>query len=150
MWSEVRNIPVCANAVAGNFLISRDVLGKWLGEKNRRWGKFLEKRQILHLCLWWLVLMIVELNRRSTNMYLVLANEYVFEPIKHTLKSMPIEHIFDPYVNHRCTIFLIDYSSVLEKKWFLNNKKKQNWLIIKVHLIDLFFFLLYLIIFNYE
>jgi hypothetical protein len=60
--------------------------------------------------------MIVELNRRSTNMYLVLANEYVFEPIKHTLKSMPIEHIFDPYVNHRCTIFLIDYSSVLEKK----------------------------------
>jgi hypothetical protein len=23
-------------------LISRDVLGKWLEEKNRRWGKFLE------------------------------------------------------------------------------------------------------------
>jgi hypothetical protein len=38
----VQNIPVCANAVGGNFLISRDVLGKWLGEKNRRWGKFLE------------------------------------------------------------------------------------------------------------
>ncbi len=38
----MQNIPVCANAVGGNFLISRDVLGKWLGEKNRRWGKFLE------------------------------------------------------------------------------------------------------------
>ncbi len=29
----------------GNFLISRDVLGKWLGEKNRRWGKFLEIKE---------------------------------------------------------------------------------------------------------
>jgi len=38
----VQNILVCANAVGGNFLISRDVLGKWLVEKNRRWGKFLE------------------------------------------------------------------------------------------------------------
>jgi len=35
-------MPVCANAVGGNFLICRDILGKWLGEKNRRWGKFLE------------------------------------------------------------------------------------------------------------
>jgi hypothetical protein len=31
--SEVQNIPVCANAVGGNFFISRDVLGKGLGEK---------------------------------------------------------------------------------------------------------------------
>jgi hypothetical protein len=38
----VQNIPVCANVVGGNFSISRDVLGKWLGEKPRRWGKFLE------------------------------------------------------------------------------------------------------------
>jgi hypothetical protein len=60
--------------------------------------------------------MIVELNRTWTNMYLVLADEYVFEPIEHTLKSIPIESIFDPYVNPGCTIFLIDYSSVLEKK----------------------------------
>ncbi len=39
---EVQNIPVCANAVGGNFFISRDVLGKRAGGKNRRWGKFLE------------------------------------------------------------------------------------------------------------
>ncbi len=40
--TEVQNIPVCANAVGGNFFISRDVLGKRAGGKNRRWGKFLE------------------------------------------------------------------------------------------------------------
>jgi hypothetical protein len=30
--SEVQNIPVCANAVRGKFLISKDLLGKLLGE----------------------------------------------------------------------------------------------------------------------
>jgi hypothetical protein len=40
--AEVQNMSVCANAVGGNFFISRDVLGKRAGGKNRRWGKFLE------------------------------------------------------------------------------------------------------------
>jgi hypothetical protein len=39
---EVQNVPVCANAVGGKILIPRDVLGKLLGEKNRRWKKFFE------------------------------------------------------------------------------------------------------------
>jgi hypothetical protein len=39
---EVQNVPVCANAVGGKILIPRDVLGKLLGEKNRRWRKFFE------------------------------------------------------------------------------------------------------------
>jgi hypothetical protein len=50
----VQNIPVCANAVGGDFLISRDVLGKWLGKKSslgeifRNYGKFCTSVQVLH------------------------------------------------------------------------------------------------------
>jgi hypothetical protein len=42
MEPEVQNVPVCTNAVGGKILISRDVLGKLLEEKNCRWGKFFE------------------------------------------------------------------------------------------------------------
>jgi hypothetical protein len=33
-------VPVCANAVGGKVLISMGILGKLLGEKHQRWGKF--------------------------------------------------------------------------------------------------------------
>jgi hypothetical protein len=40
--AEVQNALVCTNAVGGKILISRDVVGKLLGGKNRRWRKFFE------------------------------------------------------------------------------------------------------------
>jgi hypothetical protein len=36
----MQNVPVCADAVGGNVLISMGILGKLVGEKHRRWGKY--------------------------------------------------------------------------------------------------------------
>jgi hypothetical protein len=53
-WSseaEVQNTPVCVNGVGEKIFISREVLGKLLGEKIVVGGNFSTSRQILHLCL---------------------------------------------------------------------------------------------------